>query len=789
MSQAMIPFHVTCPRTIYEGDLTKFIRSPSCKSLNKKSLQVMMYKGEDKMFHQRLKQVLVGIFMALFLMTMPAYAVESVKVSNYGSGVQIWFEVEDFDERDPADNSSFALSDEPGAFGRTISSLSGSDGASMIRYTFDISKAGGRGGTWYFWGRVINPNNNSDFMLVEGHPGDQVPFTLPVSGLASSQRIFEQSDLGTDWVWGPTAGSAGEEAHTKTLKDGENTMYILAREAGATWDVFMWTNDPDYVPTDSDYENAMQFVGGVASNPSPVDGAIDVPREAVLSWKPGEYAPATNGHRIYFHTVFSDVKDGTSGIVQDANLYVPPQRLDFETTFYWRVDEIKVPPDSTVYRGNVWSFTTEPIAYPIHGVRIMATASSSAKPEFGPQNTINGSGLDADDLHSVDLADMWLSDDEPQGAWIQYEFDKAYKLYQMWVWNGNQASEDLDLFGLGLKAVNIEYSTDGATWMTLADMPEFSRGFATTNYAYNTIVDFAGAVAKYVKLTASSNWGGLLPYYNLSEVRFFTIPEFPREPIPDTEAIDVNLDVTLTWRAGRDAATHDLYLSDDSNAMVDGTAPVTTVTKTSYGPLSLDLGKTYYWRVDEVNDAETPTTWQGDIWSFTTQEYLVVDDFEAYNDIDEGEEGSNRIYLTWSDGFDNPANGSQVGYLEAPFTEKLTVHGGRQAMPLFYTNTDGVDNSEAALIFDVAQDWTRVDINALTLFVYGKADNIGGQFYVKIDGVEKAVVVNLTDESWQEVNIEIATFGVDLQQVTSLAISIKGAGSGMVFVDDIRLHP
>ncbi len=749
----------------------------------------MMYKREDIMFHQRLNQVLVGIFMALFLMTMTAHAVESVKVSNYGAGVQIWFEVEDFDERDPADDSSFALSDEPGAFGRTISSLSGSDGASMIRYTFDISKAGGRGGTWYFWGRVINPNNNSDFMLVEGHPGDQVPFTLPVSGLASSQRIFEQSDLGTDWVWAPTAGSAGEEAHTKTLKDGENTMYILARESGATWDVFMWTNDPDYVPTDSDYENATRYIGGVASNPSPVDGAIDVPREVVLSWKPGEYAPALNGHRIYFSTVFSEVNDGAAGIAQDASFYAPPQRLDFDTTYYWRVDEVNAPPDSTVHRGSVWSFTTEPVGYPVNGGNIVATASSSAKPEFGPQNTINSSGLDADDLHSVDLADMWLSDNEPEGAWIQYEFDRAYKLYQMWVWNGNQASEDLDLFGLGLKAVTIEYSTDGVTWMTLADVHEFSRGLATADYAYNTIVDFAGAVAKYVKLTASSNWGGLLPCYSLSEVRFFAIPEFPREPFPDTGAMDVDLEVILTWRAGRDAATHDLYLSDDSNAIVDGTAPVTTLTEAGYDPMYLDLGKTYYWRVDEVNDAETPTTWQGDIWNFTTQEYLVVDDFEAYNDIDEGEEGSNRIYLTWSDGFDDPVNGSQVGYLEAPFTEKLTVHGGSQAMPLFYTNTDGVDNSETSCIFSVAQDWTRAGINTLTLFVYGKADNIGGQFYVKIDGVEKAVDVNLTDESWQEVNIEIATFGVDPKQVTSLAVSIKGAGSGTVFVDDIRLRP
>ncbi|MHC4542219.1 MAG: hypothetical protein ACYS74_20940 [Planctomycetota bacterium] len=46
----------------------------------------------------------------------------------------------------------------------------------------------------------------------------------------------------------------------------------------------------------------------------------------------------------------------------------------------------------------------------------------------------------------------------------------------------------------------------------------------------------------------------------------------------------------------------------------------------------LDLGSTYYWRIDEVNDAETPTTWQGDLWNFTTQEVIVVEDFEDYND-------------------------------------------------------------------------------------------------------------------------------------------------------------
>ena len=101
--------------------------------------------------------------------------------------------------------------------------------------------------------------------------------------------------------------------------------------------------------------------------------------------------------------------------------------------------------------------------------------------------------------------------------------------------------------------------------------------------------------------------------------------------------MDVN--ATLSFKAGREAATHDVYLSTDEQAVIDGTAVAVTVTETSHAP-SLDLAATYYWRSDEVNGAETPTTWQGEIWNLSTQEYIVVDDFESYNDIEASEEGT-----------------------------------------------------------------------------------------------------------------------------------------------------
>ena len=87
------------------------------------------------------------------LLIIPVSAMESFKTSSYGAGHQVWFEAEDFDERNPDTDDGFALRDEPNDFGKSITNTSGDDGAYMLRYDFDISKADGSGGTWYFWGR------------------------------------------------------------------------------------------------------------------------------------------------------------------------------------------------------------------------------------------------------------------------------------------------------------------------------------------------------------------------------------------------------------------------------------------------------------------------------------------------------------------------------------------------------------------------------------------------------------------------------------------------------------
>ncbi len=519
-------------------------------------------------------------------------------------------------------------------------------------------------------------------------------------------------------------------------------------------------------------------VAGKAYGPEPVDGQTGVPRDVVLNWTAGEFASPLNGHKVYFSENFDDVNDGIGAITRNANSFEPLQRLDFDRTYYWRVDEVNAPPDSTIFAGNIWSFTVESFASPVEGVFATASSSMSGK---GPENTVNGSGLGAGSLlHDRDGEAMWLSDlTGPQPSWIEFEFDKVHKLHEMWVWNSNDGLEPA--IGFGLQDVTIEYSPDGVDYVTLGTTHEFTQAPGADNYAHDTTIDFGGAGAKYVRLTANSNWGGILPQFGLSEVRFLSVPVQARGPEPASGAVEVALDLELDWIAGREAALHDVYLSDDLQAVADGTAPFATVAQSSHGPLSLNLGKTYFWRVDEVNDIESPAIWQGDVWEFTTIESLVVDDFESYNDIDPPDPDSNRIFESWIDGFGVPTNGALVGNDFPPYTEQTIVQGGRQSMPFFYDNSLG--NSEATLTLSSQRDWTVRGVGELSIWFRGYPGVVGsftegpaGTFTVAAEGAD---IWNQADE-FHYVYRQLSGVGSIIARVDSVENTDPWAKSGVM---------
>jgi hypothetical protein len=207
-------------------------------------------------------------------------------------------------------------------------------------------------------------------------------------------------------------------------------------------------------------------------------------------------------------------------------------------------------------------------------------------------------------------------------------------------------------------------------------------------------------------------------------------------------------------------------------------------------------GGPYYWRIDEVNtDAKIN---KGSTWSFTVADYITVDDFESYNDIAEGEPGSNRIYVTWIDGYGTTTNGAFVGNMDVPLTEQSNVHSGGQAMPLSYDNNQ--KTSEATMTLVYPRDWTEQGVTKLSLWFRGDSANAVERMYVALNAT--AVVYHDDPDvtqilPWTEWVIELQEFagqGVDLTNVDSITIgfgtknSPAVGGTGTMYFDDIRLY-
>ena len=194
-----------------------------------------------------------------------------------------------------------------------------------------------------------------------------------------------------------------------------------------------------------------------------------------------------------------------------------------------------------------------------------------------------------------------------------------------------------------------------------------------------------------------------------------TPPQMADRPNPANGAKDVVRTPTLGWSPGGNAASHNIYLADNFEDVNNRSGFKANQTATSYGPLALTLGKTYYWCIDEV--AADATVSKGTVWSFTVAGYILIDDFEDYNDL-----SPDRIFDTWMDGWQDPTNGSVVGHAEPPFAERSIVHGGYQAMPFLYDNSGQANYSQALADIDdlkCGRDWTAQAVKALSLWFRG----------------------------------------------------------------------
>ncbi|MFC1795152.1 hypothetical protein ACFL3Q_16395, partial [Planctomycetota bacterium] len=154
---------------------------------------------------------------------------------------------------------------------------------------------------------------------------------------------------------------------------------------------------------------------------------------------------------------------------------------------------------------------------------------------------------------------------------------------------------------------------------------------------------------------------------------------------------------------------------------------------TSCSPAKLDWNTTYYWRIDEVNDLNPDSPWKGPVWSFTTADFMIVDDFESYDAYE------NQIWFSWHDGlgygtpgtadyYAGNGTGAAVGdETTVSYTEETIVHSGNQSMPLSYDNNKQgfAMYSETELMLIAPRDWTEQGVTDLSLWFRGYPGSIG----------------------------------------------------------------
>jgi len=263
-------------------------------------------------------------------------------------------------------------------------------------------------------------------------------------------------------------------------------------------------------------------------------------------------------------------------------------------------------------------------------------------------------------------------------------------------------------------------------------------------------------------------------------------------------------DVVLNWKPGEYADLHDVYFGTSFDDVNNATVAV-DLTGVYRGRLSnisyavgerLDLGETYYWRVDEVNATNPESPWKGGVWSFWTGDFLVVDDFESYDDVDPlpGEPGANRIFDKWIDGYGTTTNGALVGNDLPPYAETTIVNSGNQSMIYTYDLTGKF--AEATLTLAFPTDWTAHGVTKLSLQFRGAAGNGAARMFVALGN---SVVYHPDDAAtqmtgWNEWVIDLADFaGANLANVGSITIGIGTRNvpgvdaTGTMYFDDIRL--
>ncbi len=473
-----------------------------------------------------------------------------------------------------------------------------------------------------------------------------------------------------------------------------------------------------------------------ASEPNPADGATHADTWVNLSWVPGVYAVT---HDVYLGDNFDSVNNGTDGTFRGSQ--TSPYYVTGLPGFAY--------PDGLV-PGTTYYWRVDEVNQADPNSPWKGDVWSFSIP---PRTAYNPSPADGAQFVAADVALTWTPG---FGAKLHHAY-----------FGTNLADVEAGAAGTDKGPVGVARLVPGK--------------LESEKVYYWRVDEFDGA-----STYKGSIWA-------------FTTPGAAGNPQPANRAGDVQMTAKLSWMPATTATSHNVYFGTDKEAVKNATttSPEYKGNKArgseSYDPGKLAWQSPYYWRVDAVYNTGAV---KGLVWSFTTADFLLVDNFEAYNDIDPPDSKSNRIFDKWIDGFATPTtNGALVGNSLPPYAERAFIHAGVQAMPLAYDNN--LKTSEATLTLVWPRDWTTEGVKKLSLWFRGDAANAAARMYVALNGT--AVVYHDNPAAtqligWNEWVIDLQAFaGVNLTNINTITIGLgtknspAAGGTGKMYFDDIRL--
>ena len=398
---------------------------------------------------------------------------------------------------------------------------------------------------------------------------------------------------------------------------------------------------------------------GQASNPSPADSATDVAVSADLSWTAGSDATS---HDVYFGTSSPGTFQGN----QTADTFDPGTMAN-DTTYYWRIDEINITGTTT---GVVWSFTTIVTA----GDEIIGwwelddasggTASDSST--YGNDGTLVGPPSwtnDAERGWCLDFTDannyVTISNESNYDltgnmtvmAWMKASYEdwrnfstiiaKGMDSSGGWALHkasrANAMSFYVDVSGMPWDGIQAGVGIFDNQWHHVAGVYDGSNAYiyidggldsnsvaCSGNMATNNWDVWIGESSQAKDGGSNAReWEGLIDdvrVYNyaltqgdVNDIYTGGTPTLPGQassPSPANSATDVGINADLSWTAGTDSTSSDVYFGTSSPGAFQGNQTAST-----FDPGTMANDTTYYWRIDEINAAGTTT---GNVWSFTT---------------------------------------------------------------------------------------------------------------------------------------------------------------------------